>query len=92
MNENHIQQLESQVREIQERNKRVEADKAWETSWVRMISIAIITYIIAGLVMYSIGVKNVFLNAFIPTIGFVLSVQSLPFLKKWWIAKYYRNT
>ena len=27
--------LEKEIKKIQERNKRVELDKAWETSWTR---------------------------------------------------------
>ncbi len=30
-----IQELESEIQKIKERNKRVEADKAWEISWSR---------------------------------------------------------
>ena len=41
--------LESRLAEIESRNARVENDKAWETSWTRKISIAIMTYFIIGL-------------------------------------------
>ena len=83
-----IQKLEQEIQLLRERNKRVEADKAWETSWFRIISIAVITYVVASLVMRIIGVKNALLNAFIPTIGYLLSTQSLPLIKKWWIKKF----
>ena len=36
--------LEKEIKEIKERNKRVETDKAWETSWTRKICIALLTY------------------------------------------------
>ena len=36
---------------IKERNKRVELDKAWETSWTRKLCICILTYIVV--VIYS---------------------------------------
>ena len=79
--------MEEQLRVIHERNRRVESDKAWETSWFRIGSITAITYIIAVVAMYAIGATNIFRNALIPTIGFFLSVQSLPFLKRWWVKK-----
>jgi hypothetical protein len=83
-----IQKLEHEIATIQERNLRVEADKAWETSHVRIFFITMITYIVASLVLYSIGTKNFFLNALVPTAGFFLSMQSLPTVKRWWIKKY----
>ena len=89
--EEKIKQIEKEIESIKARNSRVEGDKAWETSISRIISITIITYIIAVIVFYIIGVRNVFLNALVPTLGFFLSVQSLPILKKWWIKSYLRN-
>jgi hypothetical protein len=81
--------LEQEIQALKDRNMRVEADKAWETSSFRKVSIAIITYITAGAVMYGIGVKNFSLNALIPTIGYLLSTISIPILKKWWINKHF---
>ena len=34
-----IKKLEQEINNIKERNKRVEAGKAWETSWARRILI-----------------------------------------------------
>jgi hypothetical protein len=86
----NIQQesLTQEITTLKERNMRVETDKAWETSKTRVISLCVITYFIASLVMIAIGVKKPFLNALIPTLGFLLSTQSLPFIKKIWIGKY----
>lgn len=83
-----VEQLNKEIELIKERNKRVEADKAWETSKTRVLSILVMTYIITAIVFYFIGVKNFMLSAFIPTVGFYLSTQSLPFIKKWWIGKF----
>ena len=47
--------LEEEIKKIQERNKRVELDKAWETSWTRKICICILTYIVV--VAYSYIIK-----------------------------------
>ncbi len=84
-----IEQLEKEVEIIKQRNLRVEADKAWETSAFRIFSLCLITYIIAAIVMYFISVQNFLLNAFIPTIGYYLSTQSLPVIKTWWINKFH---
>jgi len=89
--EKEIQSLKKELDEIKERNFRVEADKAWETSNFRILSITIITYIVAALVLYFIGAKNFLLNALVPTAGFFLSIQSLPAVKRWWIKKFLRK-
>lgn len=86
--ENRINELEKHVAAINERNRRVEAEKAWEISLFRTFLIAIITFFIASFFLYLIGTKNYWLNALVPTVGYVLSTQSLPFVKKWWIKKH----
>ena len=79
---------DEKIKKILERNKRVEADKAWETSWFRKITIVISTYIIASMVFYVIASKRPLLDALIPTIGYFLSTLSLPVIKRWWIKKH----
>lgn len=86
--DNRLRQLEEDISYIKKRNKRVEADKAWETSATRMLSILVLTYVFASAALYFIGAKNVFLNSIIPTLGYFLSTQSLPFIKKWWVSKH----
>jgi len=81
--EERIQKLEKEIELIKERNLRVEADKAWEVSYFRIILITLIIYVIE--LRYYIGSDSFFLNAFVPAIGFFISVQSLPLIKKWWI-------
>lgn len=85
--EERISAVEAELRTIKERNAKVEANKAWETSWFRIASIVAATYIIAALALLSIGNDHPYRNALIPAIGFFLSTQSLPFLKDYWIAK-----
>ncbi len=48
--------LNKEIEEIKNRNKRVELDKKWETSWTRKICICIVTYIVV--VAYSYIVRN----------------------------------
>ena len=81
--------LEEEINKINGRNKRVEADKAWETSLFRVILISAVTYLVTSFVFYIIGVESYLLSAVIPTTGYFLSVQSIPFVKKWWIARRY---
>jgi len=89
--EERFQKIELDVEAVKSRNSRVEAEKAWETSFFRVATIAFITYVIALFIMKSIGVKDFFLNAFVPTVGYILSTQSLPFIKKWWIEKFFKK-
>ena len=77
--------IEKELQAIKERNIRVEADKAWETSLFRKLIISAITYVIAALAMYTIGVEDFYFGAIIPTLGFLLSTLSLPSIKRWWI-------
>ncbi|MDO8451347.1 MAG: hypothetical protein Q7S76_00575 [bacterium] len=80
--------IEDRIQKIEERNLRVEADKAWETSALRIGSIMLATYIIAYGVLVGIGNSNALRNALIPVVGYFLSTQSLPFLKRSWISRY----
>lgn len=79
--------LEKEIKLIKERNKRVEADKAWETSLTRMIVIAVLTYITVLIFLLLTGVQKPFLTALVPMIGFVLSLQTIPIVKRWWLKK-----
>lgn len=75
--------LEKEIKKIQERNKRVELDKVWETSWTRKICIMILTYIVV--IIYSYVIRkydNIFLSSLVPVIGFTLSTLSLKLVRK----------
>ena len=82
--------LEERIRKIEERNKRVEIDKAWETSWTRRILVTIFTYLAIALYLNAIDIPNSWLNAIVPAVGFLLSTLTLPFFKNIWI-KYLRK-
>jgi hypothetical protein len=77
--------LEDDIRDIKERNNRVELDKAWETSWARRVFIASVTFIVASIWLRLIKESDVFLKAIVPTAGYLLSTLSLPQIKKVWI-------
>jgi len=80
-----IEELEKEINKIKERNRRVEKDKEWETSWVRKILIALGTYFLVLLIMVLMGIEKPFLSALIPSIAFFLSTASLEIIKKWWL-------
>ena len=80
--------LKAEIAAIKDRNRRVEADKAWETSFSRKVFIALLTYFVVTLALFVIHNSAPFINALIPTLGFLLSVQSIPAIKKAWIRKY----
>lgn len=84
-----VMDLEKEIIAIKARNQKVEADKAWETSLFRKISILIITYTFALILMLLINVKQPYLNALVPTLGFYLSTLSLNFVKKIWLKYFY---
>lgn len=86
--EERLQKIEAELESIKERNTKVEANKAWETSFFRIASLVLATYIVAALALVSIANDHPFRNALIPAIGFFLSTQSLPFLKRRWMQKY----
>lgn len=82
--------LEAEIKKIHERNQKVEIDKAWETSKTRKFLIAVLTYFVVVLVMYALKIDNPFINAIIPTFGFLLSTLSVKFAKSIWIKKFYK--
>ena len=80
--------LEKEIKDIKERNKRVEKDKAWEVSWTRRICIMILTYIVVVIYSYIIRKgNNIFLSSLVPVIGFTLSTLSLNIIRKIWESK-----
>lgn len=82
-----IQLLKSEIQKIKERNKKVEEEKAWETSNLRIFSILTLTYLGAIILFYILKAKTPFLNALIPTFGYYLSTRSVSFIKKHWMKK-----
>ena len=82
--ETRVQRLEDDVREIEERNRRVEANKAWETSLFRKLWVLLLTYLVTALVFRLIGVPRFMLNALIPTLAYWMSTASLPFARAAW--------
>lgn len=80
--------LENEIEKIKERNKKVELDKAWETSWTRKICICTLTYIVVVIYTYIINkFNNIWLSSLVPVIGFTLSTMSLKIVRNIWEKK-----
>lgn len=80
--------IEKEINEIKKRNKKVELDKSWETSFTRKICIMVLTYIVV--ILYSYLIKqydNILLSSLVPVIGFTLSTLSLKYIRKIWEKK-----
>ncbi len=74
---------------IEQRNARVEADKAWETSKTRRGIIALGTYVIIGGYLSFLGVSNAWLHALVPPVAYLISTLTLPIIKRAWLARIY---
>ena len=77
--------VKKRLNAIEQRNKKVELDKAWETSLSRKIIIAVLTYSMIVLFFFVAQFPKPFINSIVPTTGFVLSTLSLPVFKRLWI-------
>lgn len=83
--EEKIKQLEAEIELLKERNRKVEENKKWETSNLRKVLIAITTYFVMCLVMYSIKVEDFYISAIVPTLGFLLSTLSFELIRKYFV-------
>ncbi|MAG11753.1 MAG: hypothetical protein CMI52_03015 [Parcubacteria group bacterium] len=80
-----IQKIKQFLLALHKRNKRVEADKAWETCWTRRILIAVLTYFVIVLFFWAADLPRPFVNSIVPAVAFVLSTLSMPLFKKIWL-------
>lgn len=80
-----MESLEDRVSRIEERNKNVETEKAWETSWARRLLLMLFTYIAIGAYLKVIEVQRPWLSAIVPAVAFMLSTLTMPFFKKLWL-------
>ncbi len=83
--------LQKEIDNLKARNKRVEADKAWEKSWTRRSLLAIFTYLAIAIYLNAIKIPNAWLSALVPAVAFMLSTLTLPYFKKIWIKQAYNK-
>ncbi len=81
-------ELEKEIKKVKVRNKRVEADKAWETSFIRRFLVAVLTYFVIVLFFYFAELPKPFVNSIVPALAFLLSTLTLSFFKKIWMKRY----
>lgn len=74
-------ELEQRIAALEVRNQKVESNKKWETSAVRRISIAILTYIVVVIYHIFIDADRAFIISLVPVMGFLLSTLSLQFIR-----------
>lgn len=79
-----MKDIEKRLRALEARNKRVEADKAWETSWTRRITIALLTYLVVCSYLALVIHINPWLNDLVPVVGYLLSTLTLSAIKQMW--------
>jgi len=84
-----IEGLIKEIEKIKERNKGVEQDKAWETSFFRRFLLTLFTYLTIAIYLAAIQIEKPWLNAIVPAVAFVLSTLTMPFFKKIWL-KFWR--
>lgn len=82
-----LEELENRIARVEERNRRVETDKAWETSWSRKIIIAALTYVTVVLFFLVAKLPKPWLNSLVPTVAFILSTLTIDHLKKQWLRR-----
>ncbi|VVC03915.1 Uncharacterised protein [Candidatus Burarchaeum australiense] len=90
MRENLQAELKRELHSIKQRNARVEADKAWETSAARRGLITLMTYVLAVILFVIIAAPNPWLTALVPAAAYALSTLTLPFVKDWWLGNFYK--
>ena len=79
-----MENLEQRVQKIEERNKKVEMDKAWEISWTRRTLLTVFTYLAIAVYLWAVGITNPWMNAVVPAVAFMLSTLTMPYFKKMW--------
>jgi hypothetical protein len=86
-----MDKLEERVAKIEARNKKVETDKSWETSITRKVLIAIFTYLAIALYFQFVVKIDPWINAIVPTVGFLLSTLTMPLFKNLWKKMIYKK-
>lgn len=88
---NEIDLLKKRIERIESRNKAVESNKAWETSYTRRALLMGFTYLAIASYMAFIVHIDPWINAVVPTVGFLLSTLTLPLFKNLWIKYLYKK-
>ena len=82
-----MQTIEERVQKIEERNRGVEMDKKWETSFARRAILAVFSYLAVVIFFMIIKVPSPWVNAIVPALAFIIQQLSMPFFRKMWEKK-----
>ena len=82
---NKLKELELKINKIEERNRKVEYYKAWETSYFRRFLLILFTYLAIGFYLQAVNIESPWLNAIVPSVAFMLSTLTLPFFRSLWL-------
>ena len=74
--------MEARVEKLEARNLRVEADKAWETSLTRRVSIIVLIYLTIVFYLHFVIHINPWVNGLVPVIGYAISTLTISRLKQ----------
>ncbi len=77
---------------LEQRNARVDTDKAWETSWTRKLVIALLTYVIIGSYLTALNIQDAWLHAIVPATAYLVSTLGLRYIKLIWINVVYNKS
>ena len=76
--------LEERVAKLEARNRRVEADKEWENSWLRRGTIMVLIYVTVVFYLNYVLHIDPWVNALVPVIGYFVSTLTITKLKNDW--------
>ena len=85
---NTLLEIQKRVEIIEERNIRVEADKAWESSVTRAVLLFGVTYVAVVGYFLILGEEKPFIIALEPAAGVFLSGFIFSRVKRAWISRY----
>ncbi|MDB5164813.1 MAG: hypothetical protein JWL89_439 [Candidatus Saccharibacteria bacterium] len=80
-------ELVERIEKLEARNKRVEDNKGWETSWTRRLSIMVLTYLTVCVYLHFVVHISPWVNALVPVIGYFLSTLTVQRLKQHWLRR-----
>lgn len=79
--------INKRIELLEARNKRVEADKSWETSWTRRVLLMLLTYLVVVSYLYFVLHIDPWVNALVPVMGFFVSTFTLSLAKNYWLSR-----
>lgn len=83
--------LEGRVAALEARNKRVEADKAWETSWTRTFLLMAISFMVVWCYLRYIAHDTPWKDAILAALGISVSTLTIQIAKNKWLQRYVKN-